>query len=642
MFIYDLVRQISKKKILSLIVVICLFIILAFSPAGVTHFDFSGGLEDLFKSILYLLLFIASVKIIVEENVNISVVLVFFYFAICITNYFGYEISWKLFGSHNILAFFICFVVSISIIVMNFGGSRAVYLLGSICILVIFYKPLYYPVEVKYKDGNLEERGLSDPAPQSQCERGNAGCQFSKWLLNRPNLDWFKKKSKPYPVFMISASGGGIYAAGQSFNFLNAVQSECSVFLQHVFAISVVSGGAFGVLPFLEEKRTPKSVDSSCREMPLVPSNIISKDHLSYVVAGYVFGNVPNHFFGILNSKTSVHALEQSFKEELGPTISKLNVLDSWNYRENIPAIIFNVTKGGDSQPKTISPLVTTRDSFSKRQFSSILLNHGEIDRDINIVTAASLSARFPFLTPPGEFKPSEDEVVFLFDGGYFDNSGLSALRNVYKDIKSYVEYKDFEIKREISETYSFPIFDLDAKNCDFIEDEKKATKCNNDFISDIYSSGDVPVELHLIQLSNSSHGREKSKSYFFDPILQLLDSRGALVDNMVTNLIREDLECGTSECEDGYSGLIQHFIPAEKYKLPLSWTIGTEGNALLQFHSGRSSDCTRKEAKQAQTEERELSIKFNNGCTIIMIKKILEGKDDLNEFYFDMILGGI
>ncbi|NJO33554.1 MAG: hypothetical protein HC869_10790 [Rhodospirillales bacterium] len=66
--------------------------------------------------------------------------------------------------------------------------------------------------------------------------------------------DWLKVRSvsssKPYPVFVIAAQGGGIYAAAAVSEFLASLEDQCPGFAKHVFAISAVSGGAVGATAF--------------------------------------------------------------------------------------------------------------------------------------------------------------------------------------------------------------------------------------------------------------------------------------------------------------------------------------------------------------------------------------------------------
>ena len=70
--------------------------------------------------------------------------------------------------------------------------------------------------------------------------------------------------SKPYPVFVVAVSGGGIYAASSAATFLAELQDECSRFGQHVFVISGVSGGAVGATLFNALTRLRDPVRTVC------------------------------------------------------------------------------------------------------------------------------------------------------------------------------------------------------------------------------------------------------------------------------------------------------------------------------------------------------------------------------------------
>ena len=61
--------------------------------------------------------------------------------------------------------------------------------------------------------------------------------------------------------------------------------------------------------------------------------------------------------------------------------------------------------------------------------------------------TAASLSARFPIITPVGWFK-KKTKFVRLADGGYFDNSGILTALNIGNELRDTYEgsKKDFDI----------------------------------------------------------------------------------------------------------------------------------------------------------------------------------------------------
>jgi hypothetical protein len=70
-------------------------------------------------------------------------------------------------------------------------------------------------------------------------------------------LDWYRARkdkdayqNEPYPVYLIAAEGGGLYAAQFTAKVLARLQDRCPNFAQHVFAISSVSGGSLGASVF--------------------------------------------------------------------------------------------------------------------------------------------------------------------------------------------------------------------------------------------------------------------------------------------------------------------------------------------------------------------------------------------------------
>ncbi len=77
-----------------------------------------------------------------------------------------------------------------------------------------------------------------------------------------------------YPVFIIAAEGGGIYAASAAATMLAILQDAVPEFSEHVFAISGVSGGAIGAAIFraLDHPTQPKtSADSRRSRRNLCP-----------------------------------------------------------------------------------------------------------------------------------------------------------------------------------------------------------------------------------------------------------------------------------------------------------------------------------------------------------------------------------
>jgi hypothetical protein len=62
----------------------------------------------------------------------------------------------------------------------------------------------------------------------------------------------------------------------------------------------------------------------------------------------------------------------------------------------------------------------------------------GSLKTDIRSSTAATLSARFPVLSPYGTLRNSDDKIVDrIVDGGYFENGGLATAADIAESLTS-------------------------------------------------------------------------------------------------------------------------------------------------------------------------------------------------------------
>jgi hypothetical protein len=68
---------------------------------------------------------------------------------------------------------------------------------------------------------------------------------------------------------------------------------------------------------------------------------------------------------------------------------------------------------------------------------------------DLKLLTAVSLSARFPWISPAGWLERSSDQAaecesagigdrLYLVDGGYFENSGFETAIELHQRLRSY------------------------------------------------------------------------------------------------------------------------------------------------------------------------------------------------------------
>ena len=70
-----------------------------------------------------------------------------------------------------------------------------------------------------------------------QVKRMEVNEAFRQWITSRKDLDAYRGK-KSYPVYIVAAEGGGLYAAYHTAKVLARLQDMCENFAQHVFAVT--------------------------------------------------------------------------------------------------------------------------------------------------------------------------------------------------------------------------------------------------------------------------------------------------------------------------------------------------------------------------------------------------------------------
>ena len=98
-----------------------------------------------------------------------------------------------------------------------------------------------------------EARESSDPHSSFALSTGQAAHRGLDPILKDSFAHWLKARrsgNAPFPVFIVTAQGGGIYAASAASSLLATLQDLCPSFARHIFAISAVSGGSVGASVF--------------------------------------------------------------------------------------------------------------------------------------------------------------------------------------------------------------------------------------------------------------------------------------------------------------------------------------------------------------------------------------------------------
>ncbi|RUW65357.1 hypothetical protein EOA28_33110, partial [Mesorhizobium sp. M2A.F.Ca.ET.067.02.1.1] len=200
-------------------------------------------------------------------------------------------------------------------------------------------------------------------------DRSVRAVAIDKYDKAMTNTDLRTDVVRPYPIFIISAAGGGHYAADFAATFVARVQDRCPNFSQHIFASSV-SGGSIcaGVFAALAKSFAANG-----------PLERVCRRHQSpwHIRANHA----PNTRSRFSRTRDGVDAFRRTLHHRGALThyVNGQLVDEGWE-----------------------------------------ALGPGE---DIKFSTALGLSARFPWIMPAAHFITSTTQFR-LVDGGYLDNSG--------------------------------------------------------------------------------------------------------------------------------------------------------------------------------------------------------------------------
>src|SRR5262249_19156767 len=125
-------------------------------------------------------------------------------------------------------------------------------------VVLVYFVNILTVVFLAVKSATLLPGGFSETSSTFEDFAKNGGTMDPpRWSLKGGFEQWVElrryKKELPsnghdkYPVFVVSAQGGGYYASYYAALLLATIQDACPEFSSHVFAVSGVSGGALGV-----------------------------------------------------------------------------------------------------------------------------------------------------------------------------------------------------------------------------------------------------------------------------------------------------------------------------------------------------------------------------------------------------------
>jgi len=449
-------------------------------------------------------------------------------------------------------------------------------------------------------------RTVADANAIQQDTRISAVAGFREWLLQRPRVAEAARLGE-YPVFIVAAQGGGIYAADNAARFLARMQDLCPAFRQHVFAISAVSGGSVGSAIFaaaLHAENAPLS--SSAPDGKTCPkiadflagvgraedidapgpveqrvASILATDFLSPLVAGFLFTDFTQLFSPVAipifdRARFLEYALENAgdrMLESHKGTGDQSNLLKAdfqshWTPDNNMPALLFNTTDAGSGKRAVISPFDI--DPLHPKDKDLCIL--AALDRagsgadetvkshslHIPLSTAAFTSARFPWVTPAATVSLKNDCITTnpqarLVDGGYVENSGIETALDLI------------------------------------------------DRLNSIKGTSDAPkFRIYLLSLVSGQFGDHGSFKFgeVMEPVRALLSTRSSRTYIALNHAINIDSRPDTSvnPSMQSFPTFGRTDITGLFYSLPLGWTLSQKTEDIISLSSGRFWDCVPKD----------------------------------------------
>ena len=302
--------------------------------------------------------------------------------------------------------------------------------------------------------------------------------QYNTWKAAR-SVD-----REDMPIFVVSAAGGGLRAAYWTAAILSEIDDRfCGALRANTFAISGVSGGALGAMAFVAGAASVRPPDhKECnsagfsRERPLSEKvrKFLNWDYLTPTVAALLTADTAQAFFGpgVLPDRARAfertiekHWLEIFDNNVFGEPLLKLY---DGGQRKDLPSILLNATTVDDGRITTASNLhFTPSDGYDYFDPSLATL-------DTAVSTTVHNSARFTYVSPAATVHyldergmPSERVWTRLVDGGYFDNSGASPLREIVEAMVATDSNNNNIYLIVINNSDSFPYFcDTPAPGC--------------------------------------------------------------------------------------------------------------------------------------------------------------------------------
>ena len=280
---------------------------------------------------------------------------------------------------------------------------------------------------------------------------------------SRPDFDayaraWLNTRCVPQracPVVVVSTEGGGLRSAAWTAMVLSRFTALIDtssppnggepLFERYLFAGSGVSGGSLGLATYVASLQATPQTGLSAQTRS---ERILNHDFLAPVMANAWFVDFTQRWLpGALfddRGRALTRAWEQAAQEQGVTTFAQpfatLYEHADGSLNANVPALFFNSTTVGQGWRFVEDPFR----AFAESPWTTAYDGSRWLDPRTPLSEAVLNSARFTYLSPAGTLQTAiaanqapTPAALQLVDGGYFENSGTTTLREIMQRFRA-------------------------------------------------------------------------------------------------------------------------------------------------------------------------------------------------------------
>lgn len=337
-------------------------------------------------------------------------------------------------------------------------GSTLVWLGTRAGVPVLTFLLLWAVIISPLADNHVVETLPGDPGA-----RPGIAAAFDKWFerLDREH----PAADGTHPVILVATEGGGIRAAYWTAAVLTSLTDTIPTFADHTFAISGVSGGAFGSTVYdallvrreemhvkVDDDYTPQGRET--HSLRFAARQMLSQDSLAPTLAAMTQPDLAQRFVPAPIFPDRERALQGAWERAWSQTVRRQSGEADTTFsdgflsmmagkEERFPSLFLNGTIVETGQRIVASNLRIENVTGSDELADSVDL-FGAIGGDTRVSTAVANSTRFTYVSPAGTLRRGKDSnggsslacapgarCEHVVDGGYFENSGSATLSDV-------------------------------------------------------------------------------------------------------------------------------------------------------------------------------------------------------------------